>query len=337
MEMELVVIAGPACAETLAAGAERRIREMTGNTDFTLTRCQMTDFADGHRKVKIGRNIRGADVYIIQPTNPPDVNHMTLLKMLQAAALASAAKITAAIPYHDGLRQDTKDEPRVDVAAALYAQQIEEAMVACPYRHVMVLHPHFKQLHCVYRIPCDVLYPTAHFISEGGKLVAGDFSNVAPLATDAGSAALAAHYRKRTKAPTYAVSDKKRTDCDTVVINGILGDVRGRVVFIYDDIGDTLGSLKAVSLKAEELGAIDQYAFITHGILAGRALDNIRESRIKRLFITDSVRHPDGALPDDLITVVSVGELIGEAIVRNHTGGSIHAMDGMFDEDSSKA
>lgn len=329
--MELAVIAGPACAETLVQGAERRIRELSGNYNFSVIRCKNTDYADGHRKVQITRNVRGRDVYVLQPTNPPDINHMTLLKILQAAALASARRITAVIPYHDGLRQDTKDEPRVDVAASLYAQQIEDAMVACPYRHVMVMHPHFKQIHSVYRIPCDVVYPTALFRREGDAIVHGDYSNVVPLAPDVGSAAIAAHYRKRTKAPTYAVGDKKRTLADVVVVNGILGDVEGKVVFIFDDIADTAGSLKAVSLKAAELGAEDQYAFITHGILAGKAIENIRASKIKRLFITDTVMHPEGSIPGDLITVVSVGELFGEAIWRNHTDASIHEIDGMFD------
>ena len=327
--MELKVIVGPGCSLSLRDDIESKISSLMSRP-WQLTACTRTDFADGEKLMQIMENVRGADVYIVQSTNPPADNQDMLLQMLQAAALANANSVTAVLPYMGGLRQDAKDRPRIPITAALHAQQIETAMVASPQRHVMIFHPHFTQVQGFFRIPTDLLYPTDFFIKVLSELTNNDYSNVVPVAPDAGAAKLALHYRKRLKTESYAVGDKRRTKTDTTEMHGILGDVKGKIAVAYDDLIDTAGSMKALVAKLFELGAEKVYAFATHGVLAGDAIQNLRDSGIDQVFITDSIRHEHGKLPAEFITVVHVGELFGEAIWRNNTQGSIHAIDGMF-------
>ena len=333
--MELTVIVGPGCPQSLRNDIESKISDLMGES-FKLTECARTDFADGEMLIQITESVRGADVYIVQSTNSPSDNYDVLLQMLQAAALANAGSVTAVLPYMGGLRQDRKDRPRIPITAALHAQQIETAMVAAPQRHVMILHPHFTQVQGFFRIPTDLLYPTDFFIKVLTELTNGDFSKVVPVAPDSGAAQLAAHYRKRLKTESYAVGDKRRTKTDETEMVGILGEVEGKIAVAYDDIIDTAGSMKALVEKLFELGAEKVYAFATHGVLAGDAIQNLKDSGIDQVFITDSINHDNGTLPADFITVVQVGELFGEAIWRNNTQGSIHAIDGMFNLKTSK-
>jgi len=328
--MNLKVIVGPSCASSLSDGIKSKISELT-NSSFELTVCKKTDFADGERLIQIMENVRHADVYIVQSTNPPTENFDILLQMLQAASLASAGRVTAVLPYMGELRQDRKDKPRVPITAALRAQQIETAMAATPGRQVMILHPHFQQVQGFFRIPTDILYPSRVFVNELKILVNGDFSKIVPVGPDAGAATLADHYRKRLGTKSYAVGDKRRTSTDKTEMHGILGEVKGKIAVAFDDIIDTAGSLKGLTNKLLEMGAEEVYAFGTHGVLAGKAIENLRSSGVKRVFITDSIKHELGSLPDDLITVVSCGELLGEAILRNNTNQSIHEIDGLFD------
>lgn len=325
----LKVIVGPNCTDTIRDGIQRRIAQLT-ESDFKLVQIKKDDFADGEYRTQIEENVRDSDVYIVQSTNAPEENYGLLFQLLQAAANATAERVTAVLPYMGGLRQDRKDRPRVPITAKLRVQQIEEAMSACSKRHVMILHPHFKQLQGYFDIPSDILYPTALFVAAAQKLTGGDFSNVVPLGPDVGSAEIAEHFRKQLDTESYAIGDKRRIGSDTVRVHGILGDVKGKTAIVFDDLVDTAGSLKEVTQKALELGAKEVVAMITHGVLAGPAIERIRESGIKRLYITDSIKHPVGYLPDDLVTVLGVGELIGEAIWRNNTGRSISAIDGMF-------
>jgi len=327
---ELRVIVGPSCAPSLGEGIKSRITKLSGSP-FELTVCQKTDFADGERLIQIMENVRGTDVYIVQSTNSPAENFDILLQILQAAALASAGRVTAVLPYMGELRQDRKDKPRVPITAALRAQQIETAMSAVAEKHVMILHPHFPQVQGFFRIPTDILYPSRVFVDELTKLVKGDFSKVVPVGPDAGAATIADHYRKRLGTKSYAVGDKRRTSTDKSEMHGILGEVEGMIAAVFDDIIDTAGSLKGLVEALNEREVEEIYAFGTHGVLAGKAIDNLRSSGLRRVFITDSIKHEPGSLPDNLITVVSCGELLGEAIFRNNAGQSIHEIDGLFD------
>ncbi len=325
----LKVIVGPACTDTISDGIVRSISRLT-ESEFKLIQIKKDDFADGEYRTQIQENVRDSDVYIVQSTNAPEENYGVLCQLLQAAAMATAERVTAVMPYMGGLRQDRKDRPRVPITAKLRAQQIEKAMVACGKRHVMILHPHFKQVQGFFEIPSDILYPTVLFVQEANRITGGDFSNVVPLGPDVGSAEIAEHYRKQFNTMSYAIGDKRRIGSDKVRVHGILGDVRDKTAIVFDDLVDTAGSLKEVVQKATELGAKEVIAMITHGVLAGPAIERVRESGVTQLYITDSIMHPAGYLPDDLITVLGTGELIGEAIWRNNTGRSISAIDGMF-------
>lgn len=327
--MELRVIVGPGCSESLRDGIRLMISKLT-ETDFQLTECKETNFSDGAVLAQIMDNVRGADVYIVQSTPPPDRNFQLLLQMLHAASLASAGRVTAVLPYLD-IRQDAKDRPRVPITAALYAQQIETAMVAAPLKHVMLFHPHFPQISGFFRIPTDILYPTNYFLQKAHMITGGVVTGIQPVAPDVGAAKMAAHFHRRLETDSYAIGDKRRSATDRTEIRSIIGWIAGRTAFVYDDIGDTVGSLKALALKLKELGVKKIYAFVTHGILAGKAIENLRLAGIEKLFITDSIAHDKGKLPSDLIEVVPCGELFGEAIWRNNTNKSIHAIDGMFD------
>ncbi len=327
--MELKVIVGPSCSRSLRNGIRSKIAMLT-ESDFKLIELQETHFADGAVLVQIMENIRGADVYIVQSAPPPERNVQVLLQMLQAASLASAGRVTAVLPYAD-LRQDRKDRPRVPITAQLLAQQIEVAMTAAAQKHVMLFHPHFSQVSGFFRIPTDILYPTNPFMKKAAQITGGDFSNVQPVAPDVGAAKMAAHYYGRLGTNFYAIGDKRRNATDQTEIKNIIGWVPGKVAFVYDDIIDTAGSLLAMAVKLRELGVGKIYVFVTHGILAGRALENLQKTGVEKVFITDSISHDDKESLPDLIEIVPCGELLGEAIWRNNTNRSIHAIDGMFD------
>ncbi|MBU0598402.1 ribose-phosphate diphosphokinase [Patescibacteria group bacterium] len=327
--MDLKVIVGPGCSSSLSEGIQSKIAELT-KSDFQLTVCTETDFADGAVLTQIDENIRGADVYIVQSTPPPERNFMVLLQMLQAASLASAGRVTAVLPYID-IRQDRKDRPRVPITAALRLQAIEQALIAASHKHVMFLHPHFPQVQGMVRLSTDVLYPTSSFLLVANDITGSDFSQVLPVAPDVGAAKLAAHYHRRLGTGSYAIGDKRRSDNDQAEIKSIIGWIVGRTAFIYDDIIDTAGSIKALAAKLRELGVDKIYVFATHGILAGKAIANLQSAGIEKVFITDSISHDGDSLPSDLIQIVPCGELLGEAIWRNNTNRSIHAIDGMFD------
>ncbi len=329
--MDLRVIFGPACADTLKQHALAKLSELTEST-FHETPCTVSNFADGEQLPQIGENIRGTDVYIIQPTPASSNNLVIMLQLLQAASYASAARVTAVFPYMGGLRQDRKDRPRVPITAALIAMKIEAAMVAAAQKHVMVLHPHFPQIQGIFRIANDLLYPTEIFERKTGMLLGNDFGNLVPCAPDAGSAKLAELYRRRFSTHSYAVGDKRRTKDDTVEIKRILGEIKDKIVVIFDDIADTFGSMAAISERADEEGAREIYGMVTHGVLAGKALKRLEQSRIKKLYITDSIRQRPEVITHERIDIVSVGGLIAEAIWRNNTNKSIHAIDGMFND-----
>lgn len=196
----------------------------------------------------------------------------------------------------------------------------------------MILQPHFPQVQGVFRITSDLLYPTDIFIKAFHTLFNGDMANVVPTGPDIGSLKIATVYAKRLNVD-YAVGDKRRDENENTVIRNILGEVDGKQPIIFDDIIDTGGTFVGTCRKLHEMGAMPAYGAITHGILAGDCLEKLAKAKedgvFKKLLITDSVRH-EVAPPEELVGIVPIGELLGEAIYRNHVGKSISAIDGMF-------
>ncbi|MFH1235397.1 MAG: ribose-phosphate diphosphokinase [Parcubacteria group bacterium] len=331
--MHLKVVFGPACAPSLRTGIVERISALMFQ-ECPAVDVHIDNFEDGEFLAQIGSNVRGTDVYVVQPTNQPDRNFSCLLQMLQAAALGAAAKVTAVLPYCGELRGDTKDKPRVAIPAKLVADMISQAMSAAPHRQVVIMHPHFPQINGFFHgVPVDRLYPTNEMLGVTQSIVDGDISRLTPTAADAGGAKLASLYAMFLDTDALAVGDKRRPKNDRPYIRDIVGDIDGRIAMFYEDIVDTARTMMQAVMKAEEKGAIASYLAVTHPVLARGALENLRIAQqhgLKRVFTTDSICRTPEEMPDDLFTVVSVGPLIGEAIWRNFTGGSISDIAGAF-------
>lgn len=329
---ELKVIAGPACSTTLRMDTESKISSML-EKDFKLMKWQDHHFIDGEYLYQLGESVRGADIYIVQPTYPPDKNQVIIEQMLHAASLASGNRIIAVLPYMGGLRQDRKDRPRVSITAALNAQKIEVAMQAASSKHVMILHPHFPQVQGFFRISSDLLYPT-DILQRKLALLLNDFSNVVPVAPDPGAAKLAGVYAKRLNTTSLAIGDKRRDEDDKAYIRDIIGDVAGKIAVVFEDIIDTANTICKLAKKLCEKDVKEIYVFATHGIFARGSIENLKEAQAKaklvKVIVTDSIDHTNDSLPEDLIEVVRCGELIGEAIYRDYTRRSISAIAGMY-------
>lgn len=323
--MKLVVIFGPACAPNLRADLSKNILKLKGDRTSIID-IEPHIFADGEFKPHIPKNLRGTDVYIVQPTNAPAENLEYLELLLDAASRATAGRVTAVVPYLRGARQDRKDQPRVPITAKVVSNRLEQAMIAAERKHVMLFHPHFSQIQGFFDISSDLLYPTDIFIRILKKTI-GSFKNVVFVAADVGAVKMAEIYATAT-GTDYAVCDKRRDQDDHVYIKSVIGKVRNKICIIVEDIIDTGGTINKAALKLKEKGASDIYVCATHGILAGKALENLGIKQIEQVFITDSIFHKETLIPK--IKIVPCGNLLAEAIWRNNTNSSISAIDGMF-------
>ncbi|XOU94170.1 MAG: ribose-phosphate diphosphokinase [Candidatus Kerfeldbacteria bacterium] len=333
--MQLKVIAGPACAETLKQGIKRKIIEMSGDELFDFTQWDDKKFPDGDFLPQILDSVRGSDFYVVQPTNSPEENFKYMKLLAKGAAGSSVRRITAVFPFMAGLRQDRKDKPRVPITAQMNVQEIENAMRGVPERHIMIMQPHFPQVQAVFSdASSDLLYPRDIFIRALKQQLGDDISLVVPVAPDIGAGAIAESYAKHLQLD-YVVGDKHRhPTTGKVTIRKIHGDVKGKIAAIFDDILDTGGTLIALIDKLVEMGVIGVYVFITHGQFSGQCVEKLlaaqKSGALKHVYVTDSIRRSNGDLPSDLVTIVPCGELIGEAIYRTHINDSISAIDGMF-------
>lgn len=323
--MKLSLIFGPACAPTLKTDLSNKIQKL--KRDHTkIIEVKSHDFADGEFKPQLEENVRGTDVYIVQPTNSPSDNLEKLELLLDAASRATAGRVTAVVPYLRGARQDRKDMPRVPITAKVVANKLEKAMVTAERKHIMLFHPHFSQIQGFFDIPSDILYPTDIFIRILKKTI-GSFKNVVFVAADVGAAKMAEIYAEAT-GTTYAICDKRRGEDDHAYIRDVIGEVKGKICIIVEDIIDTGGTINKAALKLKEKGALDVFVCATHGILAGKAQENLGIREIKKVFIADSIFHRESLIPK--INIVRCGDLLAEAIWRNNTNSSISAIDGMF-------
>jgi ribose-phosphate pyrophosphokinase len=272
-----------------------------------LTDCEVTRFSDGEVFVQINENIRGADVFIIQPTNAPAESLMELLMLVEAARRASAMRITAVIPYYGYARQDRKDRPRVAITAKLVANLITTAGAD----RVITMDLHASQIQGFFDLPHDHLYSSTLFNNYFEKM---NLENLCIVSPDVGSIKLARITAKVLEAE-LAIVDKRRPRTNKSEVMNLIGDVSGMNVLIRDDMVDTAGTLCSAAAFVKERGALDIYAACTHGVLSGESIEKIDQAPIKKMIITDSIDLGRRHLPQKF-EILTCSELIGEAIKR---------------------
>lgn len=272
-----------------------------------LTDCVVTQFSDGEVFVQINENIRGADLFIIQPTNAPAENLMELLMLIEASRRASAMRITAVIPYYGYARQDRKDRPRVAIAAKLVANLITSVGAD----RVITMDLHASQIQGFFDLPHDHLYSSVTFNSFIRQMKLEDLCVVSP---DVGSIKLARATAGALNAD-LAIVDKRRPKANVSEVMNLIGDVKDKNILIRDDMVDTGGSICHAADFLKKEGARDIYAACTHGVLSGSAIKNITDSPIKQMVISDSIDQAGRDLGDKF-HILSCAPLIGEAIRR---------------------
>ncbi len=278
--------------------------------DVTITR-----FRDGEIAVRINNNIRGADVFVFQPTFPPADHLMELLIILDAVKRASARRVTAVIPYFGYARQDRKDQPRVAITAKLVANLIAVAGAD----RVLTMDLHAPQIQGFFDIPFDHLY-AAPVILEHIK--ARNLRELCVLSPDLGSAKLGRAFAKRLGAD-LAVADKRRPRPDQVEAMHLIGEVAGKTVLILDDMISTGTTTIEAADAALRMGARAAYACATHGVFAGDAIDKLDNSPITEIVVSDTIPH-DNLTPK--FTTLSVAALLGESIRRIHEERSLSSL-----------
>lgn len=273
-------------------------------------------FSDGEFNFQINENVRGADVFIVQPTCPPvDENIVELLIMLDAFRRSSADRVTAVIPYYGYARKDRKDRPRVPISAKVMANIITTAGA----NRVLTMDLHAGQIQGFFDIPVDHLYAAPVMLDYFAKLNLPDLVVVAP---DAGGVERARAYAKRLDCD-LALADKRRDKekMNTVEVMNIVGNVEGRTALIVDDMVDTAGSLTQVAQSIAANGAREVYACCTHAVLSGPAIERIEKSTIKELVVTNSI--PPRQSVSRKVKSLSVAGLLAEAIRSIHTSASV--------------
>ncbi|MBD3219856.1 ribose-phosphate diphosphokinase [bacterium] len=310
MYNELVLISGNANPEIA-----RRIADCLGTDLRTVT---VGRFSDGEVQIKIEENIRGTDVFLIQPTPPPAENWMELLMLLDAVKRASCRRVTAVIPYFGYARQDRKDQPRVPIGAKLMANLV----TAAGANRVLTIDLHAPQIQGFFDIPLDHLYSAPVLLRH--------FRDIEPertvvVAPDVGSMKMARSFAKRLQV-SLSIIDKRRPRANDLEVMNFIGDVRDKDVIIFDDMVDTAGTLcSAAKVCIEREGARSVTACCTHPVLSGPALERINESPLSELVITNTIpfrRHDE--CPK--ITVLDVSPLLAEAIDRIHLEKTISAL-----------
>jgi len=304
----MMVLTGTANPE-LAAGIAEELGQPL--CDVTVKR-----FADGEIFVRIDENVRGRDVFVIQPTNPPAENMLELLLLIDAAKRASAARVTAVVPYFGYARQDRKDQPRVSIAAKLMANLI----VAAGADRLITVDLHQHQLQGFFDIPVDHLYAAPAFMEH---FRARDLKDVVVVATDVGAAKMARGYAKRLGAG-LAIIDKRRPGPNEAEVLNVVGEVRGKRCVIPDDMVDTAGTMVNAIRALRERGATEVYVIATHALLSGPAVDRLREADVMEVAVTDTVAIPvekREALPN--LAVVSVANVLARAIESTHYNRSV--------------
>jgi ribose-phosphate pyrophosphokinase len=293
-----------------AGSASRKLgRAVSDYLDCPLGESETLRFSEGNLFVRVLENVRGRDVFLIQGTAfPANDNFMELLFWIDALKRASAASVTAVIPYFSYAKGDKKDEPRVSIRARVCADAIEAAGVD----RVVTLDLHAPQVQGFFKVPVDDLYALPVLCDA---IAAKSLTDLVVVAPDAGFAKKARQWADRLQAP-LAIAEKRRVDhTESAEVVELIGSVEGRTALIVDDFTISAGTLVDAARVVTERGATSVFAAVSHGLLAGAAIERLDASPIERLFMTDSVETQPVALSDK-VEVVSVAGLFGEAIRR---------------------
>ena len=309
-----------------------KIRVFTGNSNPALAQkicdflhvplgaARVRTFSDGEIMIEITENVRGRDVYVIQSTCAPTNNNlMELLIMTDALKRASAATITAVIPYYGYARQDRKAAPRTPITAKLVADLITTAGVD----RVVTIDLHAGQIQGFFNIPVDNLYAAPVILDYLKTRFKGE--NVVMVSPDAGGTERARAFAKRLEC-TLAVIDKRRTGPNVAEVMHLIGDVRGKIAIILDDMIDTAGTLTQAAKALKENGASAIYACATHGVLSGPAIERINNSDIEEIVLTDTIPLGDKEQQTGKVRMLSVADLLAEAIRRIHEDESVSSL-----------
>ncbi|HUJ23406.1 MAG TPA: ribose-phosphate pyrophosphokinase [Bryobacteraceae bacterium] len=290
--------------------------EICRNLGLELGQAQVKTFADGEDNIQIQENVRGADVFVVQPTCTPVDHHiMELLFMIHALKLSSAERITAVLPYYGYARQDRKDKPRVPISAKLVARLIE----ASGADRVLTLDLHAAQIQGFFDIPVDHLFGTPVMIDYFKSL---EIPNLTVVSPDAGGVERARAFAKRLSAP-LAIIDKRREEANVAEVMNVIGDVDGRNCLMVDDLIDTAGTLVKAAEALLDHGATSVSACATHAVLSPPAVERIAESHLREVVVTNSIPASEEALACGKIRTLSVAPLLARAVQSIHEETSV--------------
>src|SRR5712692_249202 len=282
---------------------------------------QVIRFRDGECYVQIQENVRGCDVFVVQPTcRPVDEHLMELLLMIDALKRASARRITAVIPYFGYARQDRKDKPRSPISSKLVADLLTTAGA----NRALIVDLHTPQLQGFFNIPVDHLFASPVLVDHFRKL---NLPNLTVVSPDAGGVERARFFAKKVDA-ALAIVDKRRVEMNVAEVMHVIGDVKGRTCLVIDDLIDTAGTLVKTAQALLDNGGLEVYACASHAVLSGPAVENIHNSVIKEVVVTNTIPltpEADAARTEKggKITVLSIAGLIGRAIQANHEETSV--------------
>jgi ribose-phosphate pyrophosphokinase len=283
-----------------------------------MTRGQalVTRFSDGEAYTQIQENVRGADVFVMQPTcRPVDEHLMELLLMIDALKRASARRITAVVPYYGYSRQDRKDKPRAPISAKVVADLLTTAGAD----RALIIDPHAPQIQGFFNIPVDHLFASPVLVDHFRKL---NLPNLTVVSPDAGGVERARFFAKKMEA-ALAIVDKRRVEMNVAEIMHVIGDVNGRTCLVIDDLIDTAGTLVKTASALMENGATAVYACASHAVLSGAAVENIAKSHFTEVVVTNTIPLSDAAQKEPKIRVLSIAGLIGRAIQSIHEETSV--------------
>ena len=284
-----------------------------------LTDTMVTTFSDGELMVQINENVRGFDVFVIQPTcTPVNKNIMELLLIIDALKRASASRITAVIPYYGYARQDRKVQPRVPISSKLIA----DLLTAAGTNRVLTIDLHAGQIQGFFNIPVDHLYAAPVLFEYLKKC---EFNDLVIVSPDAGGVERARSFAKRLKA-SLAIIDKRRDKANVSKVMNVIGDVRGKDAIILDDMIDTAGTTSQAAEALIEGGAKRVMAACSHAVLSGPAIDRINASPLEKVIATDTIPLTEKMAICSKLEVLSVSTLLGEAIKRIHDESSVSSL-----------
>lgn len=295
-------------------------KDICQHLNLELSEADVRKFSDGETYVEIGENVRGKDVFVVQPTSTPVNDHlMELILMADALRRASARRITAVIPYYGYARQDRKVAPRVPISAKVVA----EMLMVVGVRRVLTMDIHSGQIQGFFNIPVDNLYAAPVILKD----ITSTFKNkdVIMVSPDAGGVVRTRAFAKRLNAG-LAIVDKRREKANESEAMNVIGDVKGKYAILLDDMVDTAGTLCAAAGILMKSGAKEVYAYCTHPVLSGPAIERLNDSVLKKLVVTNTISLRESAQQCDKIKVLSVSSLLGDSIKCIHNEDSVSSL-----------